>query len=138
MSQKTWLGRIYIREEGGYEIILRSLNHYKKRLKTIGSSPQLKDAPMFVQIVQQEAAKTVSIIDKIINNIQEGLKNPELLNELQNNIEFIEKALSCYQTDIQNAQQGDAFYVKILADNTTATSDLDSINKALEKIKQFC
>ena len=58
MTEKTWLGGIYLKEEGGYEIILRALNHYKKRLRTISSSPELSEAPMFVQVVEQEAMKT--------------------------------------------------------------------------------
>ena len=44
MSEKLWLGGIYLKEEGGYEIILSSLNHYKKRLQTIHASPELKEA----------------------------------------------------------------------------------------------
>ena len=35
MSDKLWMGSIYVKEEGGYEIILKSLTHYKKRLQTI-------------------------------------------------------------------------------------------------------
>ena len=51
MSDKIWLGAIYLKEEGGYEIILRSLVHYKKRLMTIGKSPEIKDsAGMFGEI----------------------------------------------------------------------------------------
>ena len=34
MSEKLWIGGIYLKEEGGYQIILRSLNHYKKRLQS--------------------------------------------------------------------------------------------------------
>ncbi len=30
MSEKSWIGGIYLKDEGGYEIILRSLDHYKK------------------------------------------------------------------------------------------------------------
>ena len=40
MSKKLWLGGIYLKEEGGYEIILVSLIHYKKRLQTIHESPE--------------------------------------------------------------------------------------------------
>ena len=48
MSDKIWLGGIYLKEEGGYEIILRSLIHYKKRLMTVDKSPEIKDsAAMF-------------------------------------------------------------------------------------------
>ena len=56
MSEKLWLGGIYLKEEGGYEIILRSLNHYKKRLQTIGASPELKEAAaMFAPLLQSHS-----------------------------------------------------------------------------------
>ena len=44
MADKVWLGGIFLKDEGGYEIILKSFAHYKKRLQTIGSSPELKEA----------------------------------------------------------------------------------------------
>ena len=39
----VWLGGIFLKNEGGYEIVLRSLAHYKKRLRSIGESPELKE-----------------------------------------------------------------------------------------------
>ncbi|MEW6043150.1 MAG: hypothetical protein AB1608_02700 [Thermoproteota archaeon] len=138
MSDKVWLGRIYIREEGGYEIVLRALTHYRKRLRNISSSPQLKDAPMFAQIVQHEAMKTVPTIDVVIEKIQLGLKEPASFDELQNDIPFIEKALDCYQSDIQKAQEGDTFYVKALEGNDFANADFELSKNAMRRIKQFC
>lgn len=138
MSDKVWLGRIYIREEGGYEIVLRALTHYRKRLRNIISSPQLKDAPTFAQIVQREAMKTVPAIDVVIEKIQLGLREPALFNELQNDIPFIEKALDCYQSDIQKSQQGDTFYAKALEGNDFANADFELIENAIQRIKQFC
>ena len=32
MSEKSCIGGIYLKEEEGYEIVLKSLIHYKKRL----------------------------------------------------------------------------------------------------------
>ncbi|MEM3136769.1 MAG: hypothetical protein QXW37_08650 [Candidatus Nitrosotenuis sp.] len=138
MSDKVWLGRIYIREEGGYEIVLRALTHYRKRLTNISSSPQLKDAPMFAQIVQHEAMKTVPAIDVVIEKIQLGLREPASFDELQNDIPFIEKALDCYQSDIQKAQHGDTFYAKALEGNDFANTDFELIKNAMQRIKQFC
>jgi len=42
MSENAWIGAIYLKDEGGYEIVLKSLRHYKNRLKTISNSPELK------------------------------------------------------------------------------------------------
>jgi hypothetical protein len=138
MSQKVWLGRIYLKEEGGYEVVLRALNHYKKRLRMIGRSPELKDAAMFAQIVQQEAMKTGPLIDKAINKIKNGLENPDALNDLQSDIPLFEKALNCYQSDIQKAKNNsDKFYLELISDTQTATADLEKIKIALSKVSEF-
>ena len=58
---KIWLGGIYLKDEGGYEIILKSLNHYKNRLKTLNGSPELKEAgAAFGSILNQQARKNSS------------------------------------------------------------------------------
>ena len=55
---KIWMGGNYIKNEGGYKIILKSLTHYQKRLKTIHASPELKEAAaMFAPILQSTAKK---------------------------------------------------------------------------------
>ncbi|MDE0267409.1 MAG: hypothetical protein OXK17_10450 [Thaumarchaeota archaeon] len=64
MADRIWLGGIYLKEEGGYKIILKSLNHYKRRLSTLSESPELKGAAgMFASVLQQQAAKTIPEID---------------------------------------------------------------------------
>ena len=137
MSQ-IWLGGIYLKEEGGYEIILRALNHYKKRLKSLGQSPELKNAPMFAQIVLQEANKTGPMIGPAISKIKNALEHPETLNDLQGDITLYEKALNCYQSDIQKAQnETEQFYLELLAGNHMAMTDYTNIKTALEKINQF-
>jgi len=50
MTGKIWLGGIYLKDEGGYEIILKSLNHYKNRLKTLDESPELKESSVHVGV----------------------------------------------------------------------------------------
>ncbi len=60
MSEKTWMGAIYLKDEGGYEIILKSLKHYKKRLRSIEDSPELKEAAaMFAPVLTQQAMKHI-------------------------------------------------------------------------------
>ncbi|MGI0023008.1 MAG: hypothetical protein ACRD9Q_09125 [Nitrososphaeraceae archaeon] len=134
---QIWLGGIYLKEEGGYEIILRALNHYRKRLKSIGQSPELKNAPMFSQIVLQEANKIGPMLDQAISKIKNALESPETLNVLQADIPLYEKALICYHSDIQKAQnKTESFYLELLSDNTIMT-DYANIKTALEKINQF-
>lgn len=137
MSQ-VWIGGIYLKEEGGYEIILRSLSHYRKRLKSIGRSPELTNAPMFAQIVLQEASKTGPLIDPAMSKINDALGNPDVLADLKSDVSLYERALICYKSDIQKAQNGsDEFYSKLISDNVMAISDYPNIETALEKIKQF-
>jgi hypothetical protein len=135
---RVWLGGIYLKDEGGYEIVLRALNHYKKRLKAIGRSPELKDAAMFAQIVQQEAMKTGPLIDQSVSRIKEGLEKPHMLNELQPDIPLFEKALNCYYSDIQKTNNdSDKFYLELIPDRKTAESDLAKIKTALSRISEF-
>jgi len=134
-----WLGRIYFKDEGGYEIVLKSLNHYKNRLKTISNSPELKEAAaMFAPVLNQQAMKTIPIIDETIKKIQDSLNNTESINNLQEDIQFLEKALTCYESDIHKAEDtGHEYFVKLIGDMVQARKDLETIKIALKKINQF-
>jgi len=139
MSEKIWIGAIYLKEEGGYEIILKSLRHYKNRLKTIGNSPELKDAgAMFAPVLHQQAMKTIPKIDEVIQKIQDNLKDVQSASKLSDDVPFLEKALSCYEADIHKAQDiGHEYFVKLVGDMVVAKNDLETIKIALDKIKQF-
>jgi len=139
MSEKIWIGAIYLKDEGGYEIILKSLRHYKNRLKTIGNSPELKDAAaMFAPILYQQAMKTIPKIDETIQKIQDNLGDIQSVNKLSEDVPFLEKALECYEADIHKAQDtGHEYFVKLVGDMRVAKNDLETIKIALDKIKQF-
>ena len=139
MSEKIWVGAFYLKDEGGYEIVLKSLNHYKKRLKTIGNSPELKDSStMFASILQKEAMKTIPKIDEMIKKIQEGLSDIRLLNSLSEDSPFLAKALLCYETDIKKAQDtGHEYFLKLIVNLPLVKNDLEVIKNALNKISQF-
>ena len=139
MSDKIWLGGIYLKDEGGYEIILRSLNHYKKRLRTVDKSPEIKDAAaMFGGILIQAAMKATPEINEIIQKIQQSLIDDQLVSSLNENIPILEKALSSYESDIQKAQNtGHDYYLKLVGDLTSAKEDLELIKYAKLKIKQY-
>jgi hypothetical protein len=139
LSDKIWLGGIYLKEEGGYEIILRSLIHYKKRLSTVDKSPEIKDsAAMFGGILRQAAMKTIPKIDEITQKIRHSLSEPQLVNTLEENISFFEKALSSYEADIQKAQDtGHEYYLTIVGNLASVKEDLELIKIAKSKIRQF-
>ena len=139
MPEKIWIGAIYLKDEGGYEIVLKSLRHYKNRLKTINSSPELKDAAaMFAPVLNQQAMKTVPKIDKTIQKIQDNIMDIRSVSKLSEDVPFLEKALSCYEADIHKAQDiGHEYFVKLVGNMAEAKNDLNTIKIALEKIKQY-
>ena len=139
MSEKAWIGAIYLKDEGGYEIVLKSLKHYKNRLKTMGNSPELKDAAaMFAPILNQQAMKTIPKINEVIQKIQNNLVDIQLVYNLSEDVPFFEKALSCYEADIHKAEDtGHEYFVKLVGNMVVAKNDLKSIKIALAKIKQY-
>jgi len=139
LSEKIWLGGIYLKDEGGYEIILRSLFHYKKRLMTVDKSPEIKDsAAMFGGILIMAAKKTMPKINEIIQKIQQGLFDAQLSNTLKEDIPFLEKALLSYEADIQKAQDtGHEYYLNLVGDLASVKNDLILIKTAKSKINQF-
>ena len=139
MTEKIWLGGIYLKEEGGYEIILRALTHYKKRLLRIDKSPELRDsAAMFGGILRQAAIKTIPTIDEVTKEIQASLINPQESNTLSQHVSILEKALTSYETDIQKAQDtGHEYYLSLIGDLSKSKNDLELIKIARLKINQF-
>ena len=139
MTEKVWIGSIYLKEEGGHKIIIKSLKHYKKRLKTLGNSPELQEsAAMFASVLNQQAAKTVPIIDKTVMKIEESLVDVKTIKSLSEDIPFLEKALSCYEADIQRAEEtGHEYFIKLVGNLEEAKKDIPIIKTAIEKIKQY-
>ena len=139
MSEKLWLGGIYLKDEGGYEIILKSLTHYEKRLKTIHLSPELKEAAaMFAPVLQSQARKRVPMINEAKEKIEKILLDTIPIQSLEQDSEILTKALECYKSDIEKAEDtGVEYFVKLLGDVHKARKDMDSIENALIKIKQY-
>ena len=139
MTEKIWQGGMYLKEEGGYEIILRALTHYKKRLMKIDKSPEIKDsAAMFGGILRQAAMKTIPVIDEVTQKIKSYLVDSQDSSILIENIPFIEKALISYETDIQKAQDtGHEYYLGLVGDLFQVKNDLELIKIAKSRIKQF-
>ena len=139
MSEKSWLGGIYLKDEGGYEILLKSLTHYEKRLKTIHLSPELKEAAaMFAPVLQSQARKRVPMINEAKEKIEKILLDTIPIQSLEQDLEILTKALECYKSDIEKAEDtGVEYFVKLLGDVHKARNDMDSIENALIKIKQY-
>jgi hypothetical protein len=137
--KRTWIGGIYLKEEGGYEIILKSLIHYKKRLQTIHQSPELKEAAaMFAPILQSTAIKKIPVINEVKEKIDQCLLNLIPVQSLEQNLEILQKALECRKADIEKAENtGAKYFINLLGDVHKARNDLEEIEKALIKINQY-
>ena len=139
MSEKIWLGGIYLKEEGGYKIILKSLTHYKKRLQTIHASPEVKQAAaMFAPVLQSQAKKRIPMIESTKENIEKFLLDSTSTESLEQNLEIIEKALECRKSDIEKAEStSEDYFIKLVKDVEESKKDLPNIDNALLKIKSY-
>ena len=139
MSEKLWVGGIYLKEEGGYEIILKSLIHYRKRLQTIHESPELKEAAaMFAPLLKSTAMKKMPSIAKAKEKIYQCLLNLIPAQSLEENLEILQKALECRKADIQKAEEtGAEYFINLLGNVSEAKKDLVPIKKALTEINQY-
>ena len=135
----VWLGGIFLKDEGGYEIVLKSLAHYKKRLRSIGESPELKEAAaMFAPILQSQAQKRYPMVIGAIKKIEQMLQGTISPQSLEEELDTLEKALECHQSDIAKAQDtGREYFMKLLGNIQEAQKDSEPIKNALVKIKQY-
>ena len=135
----VWMGGIFLKDEGGYEIILKALVHYKKRLQTIHESPELKEAAaMFAPVLQGQAQKRIPMIDETRQRIEQMLQNSIPAQSLEQDLEIFEKALECRQADIEKAlDTGKEYFIKLLGNLQEVGKDLEPIKNALVKIKQY-
>ena len=135
----VWMGGIFLKDEGGYEIVLRSLAHYKKRLRSIGESPELKEAAaMFAPILESQAQKRYPMVIGAMKKIEQMLQGTISVQSLEEDLDTLEKALECRQSDIVKAQDtGREYFMKLLGDLQEAQKDSEPIKNALVKIKQY-
>ena len=139
MSKRIWIGGMYLKEKGGYKIILKSLIHYKKGLQTIHASPELKEAAaMFAPVLQSQAKKRIPIIEETQIKIEKFLLGTISSEILEESLEILEKALECRKSDIEKAENiPDEYFIKLLGDIQESKKDIEQINNALVKIKEY-
>ena len=138
----AWLGAIYVKCEGGHEVILRSLDHYERRLKSIGKSPELGGAAaMFASVLYQQARKTIPEIAAVRGRIIDGLAGTSEkcgIASIVDDIKFIEKALLCHKSDILKACETDhEYFQNLIGDTESAKNHIGEIETACERIKEF-
>jgi len=130
---------IFIKHEDGNAIIIRALNHYKKRISSIASSPELSDAgAMFGMILQQEGSRVKPKVEAAINTINEFLSGKTTIQEIKEDVPLYQKALNSYETDILKAKdRGHEYYLKLVGNIRESEKDLPLIQTALKKIQNI-
>jgi hypothetical protein len=74
----------------------------------------------------------------MIQKIQDGLGDIQLISKLSEEISLLERALSCYESDIHKAETTKhEYFLKLVGNMDDAKKDLGTIKIALNKIKQF-
>ncbi len=137
MSARTWLGGIYLRGKGN-GIVLRALDHYRRRVANVGSDPQIRDVPSLRMLLVEEGKKTAEKVPLVIKIINAGLDNPKLIEQVEFEVPLIEKALNCYKSDIEKiANTMVERYTYLFDEPKNLQDDLPLIKEALVKIKQF-
>lgn len=138
MPDTAWTGSIFIRDEGGFELIMRALNHYNRRLRRISASPEIAGAgAMFGSVLGAEAARTVPLLGPIAGRLRAGLADPAALAAVEGDIGIIEKAMVCYKADAAKAADGaHAYYAGLVEGNAHYRGDVDAIDGAIARLKE--
>ena len=93
---------------------------------------------MFAPVLQGQAQKRLPMIDDTRKRIEQVLQDSIPVKSLEEDLEIMEKALECRKSDIEKAQDtGKEYFVKLIGDLQEAAKDLDSLQNALVKIKEY-
>lgn len=130
-----WLGGLFVRHEGGFELIMRALNHYNRRLRRISESPELASAgAMLSSVLQSESAKTAPKLKDLAVRMRASLTDDGALASLEKDADLAEKALSCYASDLRRAASGDRFCESLLG---SARDDPDAAESAVGRLRAY-
>ena len=78
------------------------------------------------------------MIDEAKQKIEKVLNDSIPAKSLEEDLEILGKALECRKSDIEKAQDtGKEYFVKLIGDLQEAAKDLDSLQNALVKIKEY-
>ena len=106
MPDGTWIGGIYLKDEGGHEIVLRSIRYYLKILGDISVSPGDYGPPTIARLLQQEANKMGPVVLEVGRNLKRGLTDPDALAAVQGHIPHIRRALESYEAGLRASIAG--------------------------------
>ncbi len=136
---RIWTGSIFIADEGGFDIIMRALNHYNRRLRRISQSPEISEAgAMFGSILESEAGKTIPKLKPIADRLRAGLGDMSKLAALKDDVKIIEKAMTCYKSDAQKAADDvHEYYSSLVEGNAHYRDDIRIMDGCISRLKQY-
>ena len=141
----AWLGSIYVKDEGGYAVVLRALRHYARRLASIGASPELSGeggaGGAFAQIISHEASRTGPLVVDLARRLPAMLAEEGGARRLEPDVPLIKRALESYRADLARAADpaADAYYRGLVA-RASPQPDGDEparVETALRRIGQY-
>jgi len=78
------------------------------------------------------------MIENTIEKIKIFLLDSAKSELLKEDVEILEKALECRKSDIEKAENtSDEYFVKLLGNFQESKKDVEQINNALKKIKEY-
>ena len=93
---------------------------------------------MFAPVLQSQAKKRIPMIESTKENIEKFLLDSKATEELEQNLEIIQKALECRKSDIEKAEStSEDYFIKLIKDVEESKKDLPDIENALLKIKSY-
>ena len=131
-----WIGGLFVRHEGGFELLMRALNHYNRRLRRISESPELGSAgAMLASVLESESAKTAPKLKELAARLRASLTDGEALASLEGDLDLAGRALSCYASDLRRAASGDRFCASLLRGDA---DEPGAVDLAAERLQQYC
>lgn len=134
---RCWRGAEYLVAGDGYLIVLVSLEHYTKRLRSMGEDPQLGGAGMFAMTIQQAAAKRLPIASRTLNGVRGFLAGTEKAATLADDVPTMVSALECYEADIRRALGGSEYHERMVGRLDAAGYRMRAIGEAKSEIGRF-
>ena len=93
---------------------------------------------MFGSVLESEAIKTVSKLKEIAGRLRTGLVDASVLASIEEDLDIIEKAMICYESDAQKASEKiHEYYNRLLDVNPHYTNDIDILKDCITRLKRY-
>ena len=130
-----WTGGLFVRHEGGFELVMRALNHYNRRLRRISESPELGSAgAVLASVLQSESAKTAPKLKELAGRMRASLTDDAALASLEGDLDLVGRAMSCYASDLRRAAAGDEFCASLIRD----ADEPGTVEAAMARLEERC